>query len=338
MTTIKHIAQKAGVSPTTVSNVIHGNTARVSPLILEKVRKILLEENYVPNMGAVILARNNSRLIGVILFMEPRSDQTVLEDPFASSILGTLEREIRNQGYFMLLYTTVDKNEVLRLVATWKLDGLIMLWVPGEVATGIKTSISTPVVFVDCYYDDGNDYHNIGLDDEVGGYEMASYLISKGHTKIAFLANSTESPSVDTARFSGCQRAVSEQGFALTKDSFISVPKSRTERHALYHSLIKDPRPYSALFFSSDYYAADAITYFNEHDISVPEDISVAGFDDNSFSRLIRPRLTTVHQDVFKKGQRAVSMLMSLMRKKAVETKDDKLPVRLVIRDSVMQL
>lgn len=339
MSTIKQIALKAGVSPTTVSNVLHGNTARVSPLILEKVRKIIEEVNYAPNMGAVILARNNSRLIGVILFMEPRSDETVLEDPFASSILGTLEREISTQGYFMMLYTTVDKDEVLRLAATWKLDGLIMLWVPAELASGIKKSIDTPVVFIDCFYDDdSNDYHTIGLDDESGGYQMASYLLSMGHTQIAFLANSKESPSADTTRFSGCCRALLEHGLSPKEGSFIPVSKNKAERHALYASLIKEPKPYTALFFSSDYYAADAITFFIDNGIDVPEHISVVGFDDNSFSRIIRPRLTTMHQDVNKKGQKAVSMLMSLMRKEEPSSRDYKLPVRLVKRDSVRLL
>ncbi|HOV62594.1 MAG TPA: LacI family DNA-binding transcriptional regulator, partial [Spirochaetia bacterium] len=68
MATIKQIAQKAGVSPTTVSNVLHGNTAKVSPATRKKIQAIIREEKYAPNMGAIILAHSNSRIIGVIIF------------------------------------------------------------------------------------------------------------------------------------------------------------------------------------------------------------------------------------------------------------------------------
>lgn len=338
MITIKQIAQMAGVSPTTVSNVLHGNTARVSPAVLEKVQLIIKDVNYAPNMGAIILARNNSRIIGVIMFQEPRSDETVIEDPFSSAIIGTLEQEIRKNGYFMMLYTTNDKDEVLRLSATWKLDGLILLWAPGETSSIIKKRSNTPVVFIDCYFnDDGQTYYNIGLDDTKGGYIMTKYLLSLGHTKIAFLANISEFPSSDHARFDGCRKAFSEKNLSLKDDCFIPVPKVYKKRIELYLHIITKPFPFTALFFSADYFAAEAINYFYEHDVDVPHQISVSGFDDNYYSRLIRPHITTVHQDVFLKGQSAVSMLMQLIRKETVDKVDLKLPVHLKIRDSVQK-
>ena len=85
MATIKQIAELAGVSPTTVSNVLNGNKAKVSPLTRRKVETVLKEQNYAPNMAAHILGQNRSRIIGVIMFMEPRRNETVLSDPFSSS-------------------------------------------------------------------------------------------------------------------------------------------------------------------------------------------------------------------------------------------------------------
>ncbi len=339
MSTIKEIAKKAGVSATTVSNVIHGNTAKVSPATLEKVQSILNEENFAPNMGAVILAHSNSRIIGVIMFMEPRSDETVLQDPFTSTILGAIELEIRRDNYFMMLHTTCDKDEVLRLAATWKLAGMILLWVPGEICGSITKSTDTPIVFIDCYFEnDGQRYHNIGLDDKRGGYEMTRYLISMGHTKIAFLANAQEFPSGDYVRFAGYRQAFIEKGLTVSEDNFIPLSKKAGERYELYHRFVTQPVPFTALFFSADYYAVDAINYFLEQDVSVPAQISVAGFDNNTYSRFIRPRLTTVHQDVFLKGQSAVSMLLGLIRGEPQPETDVRLPVRLEIRDSVAKI
>ena len=339
MSTIKKIAQKAGVSPTTVSNVIHGKTAKVSPATLEKVQAILDEENFAPNMGAVILAHSNSRIIGVIMFREPRSDETVLQDPFTSTILGAIELEIRRDDHFMMLHTTCDKAEVLRLAATWKLAGMILMWVPGEICGSITKSTDTPIVFIDCYFeDDGQRYHNIGLDDMRGGYEMTRYLISMGHTKIAFLANAQEFPSGDYVRFAGYREAFAEKGLKAGDECFIPLSKNAEERYALYGRFAADPVPYTALFFSADYYAVDAINYFTEQGISVPGRISVAGFDNNNYSRFIRPKLTTVHQDVFLKGQSAVSMLMRLIRGETVSELDVRQPVRLEIRDSIAKI
>jgi len=339
MSTIKKIAQKAGVSPTTVANVLHGKTGKVSPATREKVQAIIQEEKYAPNMGAIILAHSNSRIIGVIMFMEPRRDETVLEDPFSSAILGSMEQEIRDNGYFLMLHTTSDEDEVVRLSKSWKLDGLILVWVPGDICRIISDNIDTPLVYIDCYFTDNERvYYNVGLQDQQGGYEITRYLLAMGHRDIIFLANSPIAPGVDTARFDGCEQAFRETGLLLPKNRFRVLPKDRRERETLYSHLVDDALPCTALVFSADYYAAEAVSYLGGQGISIPERISVTGFDDNVFARLVRPRLTTIHQDPGEKGRQAILMLMKLIRKEPVKDPDVRLPVRLEIRDSVRKV
>ena len=339
MSTIKEISKKAGVSPTTVANVIHKNYKRVSQATREKVEKVIQEYNYAPNMGAIILAHNDSRIIGVIMFMEPRWDETVLEDPFSSAILGAMEQEIRKNGYFFMLHTTSDEDEVVRLAKAWKLAGLILVWVPGNICRVIKDSISTPQVFIDSYFTDSNHvYHNIGLQDERGGYELARYLISMGHSQIVFLANDSLFVGTDFIRFKGFQKAFQEEGFSLSPDSYIPLPKERSERYTLYQKLVDGNSRYTVLVFSADYYAAEAISYLQDCGINVPDQISVTGFDDNIFARLVRPHLTTVHQDSGEKGRQAISMLMELIRNKPVLETNVLLDVNLKVRDSVKKI
>lgn len=339
MSTIKKIAQKAGVSPTTVANVLHGNVGKVSPATREKVQAIIREEKYAPNMGAIILAHNNSRIIGVIMFMEPRRNETVLEDPFSSAILGAMEREIRDNGYYLMLHTTSDEDEVVRLSKAWKLDGLILVWVPGDICRVISGSIDTPLVYIDCYFtDDEYIYYNVGLQDQEGGYEIARYLLTMGHTDLMFLANSPIIPGGDTERFDGCGQAFKERGLALTKDRFRVLPKDRRERETLYKRLLSDASTPTALVFSADYYAAEAVSHLREWGVEVPGRISVTGFDDNIFARLVRPRLTTIHQDPSEKGRQAILMLMKLIRNEPVKETKIRLPVALEIRDSVRKM
>jgi len=336
MSTIKEIARKAGVSPTTVSNVLHGRTARVSQHTRQRVETFLRADEYAPNMGAVILARSNSRIIGLILFMEPRRDETVLEDPFSSTILGAIESEIRRSGYYLMLYTTSDEDEVIRLARTWKLDGLVLLWVPGAICRAIRRSIETPVVFVDSYFEEDDlEYHKVGLDDYRGGYRMAEYVLSQGHRQVLFLANDDVRPGGDRARFEGCRRAFAEKGSELPDDRFIVVSKDPGTRRDLYGRISERPFENTALLFSADYYAAEAVSFLADHGTRVPRDISVTGFDDNIFARLIRPRLTTIHQDVYGKGRAAIAMLLKLIRGGEPVDSDVRLPVRLVVRESV---
>ncbi|HUW70057.1 MAG TPA: LacI family DNA-binding transcriptional regulator [bacterium] len=336
MATIKQIADKAGVSPTTVSNVLHGNIGKVSPSTLLHVKAILKSENYTPNMGAIMLARNNSRIIGVIMFMEPRRDETVLEDPFSSTIMGAMEAEIRKHGYFMMIHTTSDEAEVVRLAGTWRLGGLVLVWVPATTSRVIRENINRPVVFVDSYFDDdGIGYHNIGLDDEQGGYEIARHLLTKGNTSMTFLANDTVAIGADHARFNGCCRAFSERGLSLSESRYMPISKDSVERRRFYHRVAGDLASFGTLVFSADYYAAEAMMYLQDNGIHVPEDISITGFDDNVFSRIVRPGLTTVHQDVYGKGQAAISMLMKLIKGETITECDVRLPVRLIVRGSV---
>ncbi len=339
MSTIKRIAQQAGVSPTTVANVLHGNNGKVSPSTREKVQAIIAAEKYAPNMGAIILAHSNSRIIGVIMFQEPRRDETVLEDPFSSAILGAMEREIRDNGYFVMLHTTSDEDEVVRLAKAWKLDGLVLVWVPGDICRVISGSIETPLVYIDCYFTDSDRvYYNIGLQDERGGYEVARYLLSRGHKDVVFLANNPLFTGGDPARFDGCRTAFRERGRDLAKDRYLPLPKDRRERESLYRRLVDQASPYTALVFSADYYAAEAVSFYQDADVPVPGRVSVTGFDDNIFARLVRPRLTTVHQDSGEKGRLAIAMLMRLIRGEPVGQADVRLPVHLEIRDSVRRL
>lgn len=336
MITIKEIAEKAGVSPTTVSNVLNGRLGKVSPATLEKVQKILKEENYAPNMGAIMLAHNNSRIIGVILFIHPRDNETVLEDPFTSTIIGALEHEIRESGYYMMLHTTCDEQDVLRLAATWKLDGLVLIWVPDEVSSKIAKNVDTPQVFIDCYFfNDDAIYHNIGLDDYEGGFQVTQYLLSLGHTEIAFLANDTSVQGSDIVRFRGCRDAFAQENLILGVDRFVPLSKEIKERECVYDKMISTKSKITALVFSSDYYAVEAMLYFQERGVQIPEELSVTGFDNNIFGRLIRPQLTSVHQDAYLKGKLAVEMLMKLIKKEPVEEPQVRLPITLKIRDSV---
>lgn len=116
----------------------------------------------------------------------------------------------------------------------------------------------------------------------------------------------------------------------------IIIPKEQERRAAFYRqNLGRLSQEYDALFFASDYYAVEAIAGLKDMGICVPKDVSVAGFDDTESARMCRPRLTTVHQDVEEKARRAVKKLFEFIQGGREISMADRLPVRLVVRDSV---
>ena len=103
MIRLQDIAEMAGVSRTTVSNVINGNTKRVSQKTIDKITTILKEQNYVPHMGSVMLSGHGSRIIGVVLGFSYAHGMQSLQDPFVGELIGTIQMETEENGYYVML-------------------------------------------------------------------------------------------------------------------------------------------------------------------------------------------------------------------------------------------
>jgi len=127
MATIKEIAELAGVSTTTVSNVIHGKTKKVSPANIERIEKLIDEMGYVQKMGLRVLNNDSSQLIAVVVNSHKEYDDAILADPFYGKILGFIEERIRSLGYYMMFYSASDIDDIFKMVMAWNVDGVIAL-------------------------------------------------------------------------------------------------------------------------------------------------------------------------------------------------------------------
>lgn len=205
MVRIKDIAKEAGVSPTTVSNVIHGNTKKVSKSNIDKIQKILEEHQYIPSMSALMLAQNRSRLIGVLIGGVDGKRRSIEGDPFTSIMLSALELEIYRKNYYMLFHMSSTSEENWKLAATWKVEGLITLGLTAEQNIELQKRCQIPLVSIDNYYEGRERAENIGLQDFEGGFKMGNYLIENGMKKILFLSDNDI--GVDHERWLGLQRA-----------------------------------------------------------------------------------------------------------------------------------
>lgn len=332
MITIKEIAEITGVSNTTVSNVIHGNTSKVSKETIEKVEKVLKETNYVQRMGLMALTNKSSKMVGVIINTPRNYIGNVLADPFFGTVIGGIEQCIREAGYYMMLYSSQKEDDIYKMVAAWNVDGLIVLGFDKKKYNKLKELTLKPIVSIDMDDNDGTCF-NISLQDEEGAYEMTKYLIQSGCKDIYIFAN--KDIGVDHKRFLGYKRALLEKGHDCIEDHFIFISDTWENRKDEYNKLLSYVNQDIALFFVTDLYAVEAIGFFAEHNIRVPEQISIVGYDDNICAHLSIPKLTTVRQQVNKKAEMAVDMLLSLLQEETINTREILLPVELIIRNSV---
>ncbi len=332
---IKDIAAEAGVSPTTVSNVIHGNTKKVSPATIKKIEKILNEKQYIPSMGAKILAGNTSHLIGILIGRKGKNSRSIAADPFTSVLLSTLEQEIFSHGYYALFHMSGAPEDTWKLAAAWNVEGLITIGLSPYDNRRIRERCHVPLVTIDVYCspDELPGAGNIGLQDYEGGNMMASWLLHKGHHDFLFLSDNDT--GVDHMRWLGIRHALEQEGLD-TRERHLILPKTNCQRFEFYKQNCSLFLKSKALFFASDYYACEAVNYFSAAGINIPQNLCVAGFDDSIYACLCYPGLTTVRQDVPAKGKAAVEKLLALIGGETGILMNERLPVELVIRDSVI--
>lgn len=336
--TIKEIADMLGISTTTVNNVIHGKTNQVSQKTIEKVQKVIEEFEYVPNMNARNLAQNKSKIIGFA--MKAKSDKyekNALKDTFISELVGAVEKSLRISGYFLMIYISEDLKQIINYVSTWNVDGLILFGMIGDDCILLKSKVSKPMVFIDSYFsEEVMEYINVGLKDLQGGYDITRYLLDCGHRRIGFVADNCL--GADKERFLGYKQALREQEIAYRDKDFFLITPGEQELEKCLKDLLEYTKGYTALFCVSDYYAVIIMNYLRDHGKRIPEDISIAGFDDNVYARIVRPSLTTIHQDVSQKGEIAVEKILKLVNGEDIEERIIILPTELIIRQSVKML
>ena len=216
--TIKEIANSLGVSTATVSNVIHGHLEKMSPETAQLVRKKLEQYQYIPNMGARMLAKGDSEIVGVITNYPNREEKFALQDPFVSEMIAALENAIRARGYYTMLRAAQTAAEIHRISQTWNAVGLIVMGLQANQCRELIEATRKPIVFVDCYFDEGEQYNNVGLDDLGGMRQLTETLLKLGHRNMLLVGDQPTLWGVDALRLRGHQQALSASGISWRQE------------------------------------------------------------------------------------------------------------------------
>lgn len=301
---IRDIADELGLSTATVSNVIHGKSQRVSDETVQRVQALLEQRQYIPSMAGILLAQNTSRIIGVFINDHEKYQGHTLEDVFIASSLNHLSNEIEANGLFMMVKKAKQADEILQFASMWNMDGLVIIGFCHQDYMYLRNHIRIPFVIYDGFCENPERIVNITINNFDGGLQMGQYLASLGHRKA--LCISDNEIGVDKERMDGFD--VGFQGSV----SRLRIPMHKDARWQFYESRLHEFRCVTAVFAVSDHYAIDLIHFLRDHHFSIPDDLSVAGFDGIPMGQLLCPALTTIQQDGALRAKLAIEKLQLL--------------------------
>ena len=329
---IADVADALGLSTATVSKVIHGKTEKISDETVKRVQQELERSGYIPNMAGILLARNNSRIIGVVVNDNEKYEGRVLEDGFVMSSLNALSHEVNEKGYFLMIKTTSDISEIPVFASMWNMDGLILMGFCEADYEKLRNQMRISFVVYDGYFEKCSKVVNLVINHYDGGYQAGKYLKELGHKKALCIADNFI--CMDKERIEGFSKA-----FGAGETLRWEIPKTEKERMCFYEDkyseLIKSN--VTAVFAVSDFYALEFMRFLQGKGIQIPKDIQIIGFDDNLASRESNPALTTIHQEAPLRAKTAIKCLEAMRDGAECET-EIVLPVELIKRESTRKL
>ena len=334
MTTLKEIAQAAGVSMTTVSNVINGKLNRVSADTVERIQALISQSGYVPNQAARSLAQRESRVVAIIV--QANDNENIFRNPYAAEYVGALTVELHRSGYYPLIRFSDDYRDVEADLRGWNVAGAIFSGTFSRHLQSIHSLKTVPTVLTDCYFRLPGVNH-VGVDDDAGGQMAGDYLARMGHRRVALVTNNLQDSEVDQHRLAGFRAGLAAHGITLEERCVFPQPIG-PESIGQLTSLLRSPDGPTAIFCTADRIAAQLMQLLSAEGFRVPEDVSVLGFDNLPMAEITHPPLTTLAQDIDQKAHLVVDMLLRHIRQDTLAPERTLLGVWLIERQSVRRV
>ena len=328
-TTIKDVAKKAGVSISTVSRVIN-DSKPVTNEVKQRVLDVIKETGYVPNPLARSLVTKKSQLIGVIV--------PEVTDTFAAEVLNGIEEISKMYDYDILLANTYSEKDLevknINLLRAKQVEGIVMIsWDIDKDVVGLLEDSGIPAVYISKTTRDF-DIYNVSINNNSAVKDMTNFLLDRGHKKIALL-NTTFQTNLADERLTGYRDAIVGRGLKVNEGFIKPCGPTFDDGYMAVKEMLESKVDVDAIFATSDEVAIGAINACFDLGYKVPEDISVVGFYDIEFSKMCRPKLTTVKQPLYDMGAVAIRMIIKMVKGIEIDEKKVELPYTISDRDSV---
>jgi len=331
---IKEVAKLAGVSIATVSRCIN-NPEKVTDKTRVKVQEAILHTGYSPNTLAQSFRRGRTNLVMVVL--------PTIGDPFFTAVMRGIHKAAREKGYSVVIEetqrNTMTADEIGAMLVSKQTDGIILLASMSPFGTEILSAKSRrrlPIVIgCETVSPELTDLPSVHIDNVAAAKDAINYLIDQGHTKIAMIYGE-ESSLLTKDRELGYREAMTSAGLAI-EDGWVAEGKLTLAgaRHATRELLSQQNRP-TAIFCANDETAIGCLHEIKTAGFSIPDDISVIGFDDIRYAAVTDPPLTTISQPGEEIGERVMNRLYRQIEKGiSANSTPEIVAHKLVVRQSV---
>jgi DNA-binding LacI/PurR family transcriptional regulator len=334
--TIKDVAEKAGVSISTVSKVIN-HSPTISNATVERVNAIMRELHYYPNLRARNFAQQATRNIAFITML--RKD-VAFTNPHMFEIMCGAQRSLSAKDYSLTLVNAEDDADAIalieKIIAQKSADGMIIhsCTIDKKFATTLVRSgfphilIGRPEFESQLCWIDSNNY--------LAGEIAANHLLDIGRRRIAFVGG-YESDLISAHRLSGVQTAFHEKNIEIPP-AFIKCGDSTRElSYQLADELLAEPERPDAIICANNNIALGVVKALHQHRIDIPGDIAVITFDDYPYSRIMEPMATVVNIDVYDMGIQAGKLLLSKIKTPNLHVQSYTTLPNLIVRESTVK-
>ncbi|MGF7429515.1 LacI family DNA-binding transcriptional regulator [Thermoanaerobacterium thermosaccharolyticum] len=324
MATIRDVAEKAGVTVTTVSRVLN-NRGYISEKTRKKVYEAMKELNYQPNELARSLYRRKSYLIGLLI--------PSVSHPFFAELTSYIEYYAYQNDYKILLCNSLQdvekEKDYINMLKRHQVDGIIIG--SHTLKTEQYLNVNLPIVAIDRYFSEKIPY--VASDNYNGGVLATKLLIQNGCRKIAHISGPLILNTPANNRYKAFMDVVTENNIenvvVETKINKFDIDEYRR----LIINLFKEHQDIDGVFASSDLIAATIINAAREIGKEVPKDLKIVGYDDISIAKTIVPPLTTIRQPIEEMAKKTIEIILDQIDGKEVSI-ENVLPITLVERES----
>jgi len=333
-TTIRDVAREAGVSVASVSKVLHGGggSIRVGEVRAEHIRLIASKMEYVPNIVARNLRSGKSHTIGLVFENFGSIASGPLYYPY---LLDSVASELFKQKYRLTILPEVDTRDASQL-GDGRLDGLIWCKLDndGSVSRLLERS-NIPVVALNSpQISEQSRAINFACDNEHGSQLVVDHLIGLGHSRILFLMERGEDTTPDAlARLNGFKDAMSDRAFPTSGQDVVYWSPACLE----FEDWWATSPEHTAVYAWNEGVAANLLKQAMRIGVTVPDELSVVGFDSTAFCETTTPRLTAVNQPIREMAGQATQLLLHLLAGKPAQKKSYLFPCTLDVRGSTSQ-
>jgi DNA-binding LacI/PurR family transcriptional regulator len=334
--TMRDVAEHAGVSAQTVSNLVNNRFRQMSDDTRIRIEGAMEQLGYHPNLTARSLRSSRTTTIGFLLLDE---GARYLADPMTDQVIAGVGDVARDRGYSVLIHAGrpgAPDSGLLRPVLESRVDGVLLFlsghpeqraWYPSRAA-----ELHVPTVVLEEASPD--DRMSVTADNRRGARMLADHLLACGHSRIAFIAARQPWPMVEQRHRGYCEALAAAGHERDRRLELFEGIWDAADAGAMVDRLLELPDPPTAVMAGNDLLAIGAIRQLRARGRRVPHDLAVTGFNDFAFAEFVDPALTTVHVPGYEIGRTAAQLLIENLDGEPVEHPQVTLPVELRLRES----